>query len=222
MAQLEIACFNAPSAFIAQEYGADRIELCDGFEVGGITPSDALFDEVRNQVTIPLYVMIRPRGGDFCYSDTEWEAMQTSILHFKQKKADGFVFGILHPDGTINTAQNKQLVALAHPLPCTFHRAFDVAAEGTLALEKLIDCGFTTVLTSGLAPNVTEGKDGIAQLVTQANSRITIMPGGGLRSSNLNDIRKHTQAVFYHSSAITTANKKADASEIQALKVQLL
>ncbi len=221
MAQLEIACFNAPSAFIAQEIGADRIELCDGFEVGGTTPSDALFDEVRNQVTIPLYVMIRPRGGNFCYSDTEWEAMQSAILNFKQKKADGFVFGILHPDGTINTTQNKQLVALAHPLPCTFHRAFDAASEGALALEKLIDCGFTTVLTSGLAHNVTEGKDGLVQLVTQANSRITIMPGGGLRSTNLADIKQHTQAVFYHSSAITTANETADAAEIQALKAQL-
>lgn len=221
MAQLEIACFNAPSAFIAQENGADRIELCDGFEVGGTTPSDVLFDEVRNQVTIPLYVMIRPRGGDFCYSETEWEAMQSSILNFKQKKADGFVFGILHSDGTINTTQNKQLVALAHPLPCTFHRAFDSASEGALALEKLIDCGFTTVLTSGLAQNVTEGKDGLAQLVTQANSRITIMPGGGLRSTNLTDMKLHTQALFYHSSAITTANETADAIEIQALKAQL-
>jgi copper homeostasis protein len=221
MAQLEIACFNAHSAFIAQEYGADRIELCDGFEVGGTTPSNALFDEVRNQVTIPLYVMIRPRGGDFCYSDTEWEAMKSAILHFKQKKADGFVFGILHADGTINTTQNKSLVALAHPLPCTFHRAFDAASERGLALEKLIDCGFTTVLTSGLAPNVTEGKDGLAQLVTQANSRITIMPGGGLRSTNLTEIKQHTQAVFFHSSAITTANETADAAEIQALKAQL-
>jgi len=221
MAQLEIACFNAPSAFIAQEYGADRIELCDGFEVGGITPSDALFDEVRNRVTIPIYVMIRPRGGDFCYSDTEWEAMKSAILNFKQKNADGFVFGILHPDGTINTAQNKELVALAHPLPCTFHRAFDATTEGFLALEKLIDCGFTTVLTSGLSHNVTLGKDGLAQLVTQANSRIAIMPGGGLRSTNLAEIKQHTQAVFYHSSAITTAKELADAAEIQALKSQL-
>jgi copper homeostasis protein len=221
MAQLEIACFNAPSACIAQEYGADRIELCDGFEVGGTTPSNALFDEVRNQVTIPLYVMIRPRGGNFCYADSEWEAMKSAILNFKQKKADGFVFGILHPDNTINTTQNKELVALAHPLPCTFHRAFDAASEGALALEKLIDCGFTTVLTSGLAPNVTEGKDGLAQLVTLANSRITIMPGGGLRATNLAEIKQHTQAVFFHSSAITTANETADAAEILALKALL-
>lgn len=221
MAQLEIACFNAPSAFIAQKNGADRIELCDGIEVGGTTPDDALFDEVRNRVTIPLYVMIRPRGGNFCYSDTELEAMQTAIRNFKQKKADGFVFGILNVDGTINTTQNKQLVELARPLPCTFHRAFDVATERTQALEKLIDCGFTTVLTSGLANNVIEGKDGLANLVNQVNSRIIIMPGGGLRSTNLADIKQHTQAVFYHSSAITTANEMADAAEIQALKAQL-
>jgi copper homeostasis protein len=221
MSQLEIACFNALSALIAQENGANRIELCDGFAVGGTTPSDALFDEVRNRVAIPLYVMIRPRGGDFCYSDAEWEAMQSAILNFKQKKADGFVFGVLHPDGTINTTQNKRLVALAHPLPCTFHRAFDATTEGSQALEKLIDCGFNTVLTSGLAHNVTEGKDGLAQLVTQANSRITIMPGGGLRSTNLADIQHRTQAVFYHSSAITTDNETADAAEIQALKAQL-
>ncbi len=221
MSQLEIACFNARSALIAQENGADRIELCDGFEVGGTTPSDALFDEVRNRVTIPLYVMIRPRGGDFCYSDTEWKAMQSAIRNFKHKNADGFVFGILRPDGTINTFRNKRLVELAYPLPCTFHRAFDATTEGSQALEKLIECGFSTVLTSGLANNVTEGTEGLVQLVAQANARIIIMPGGGLRAANLADIQNHTQAAFYHSSAITTENETADASEIKTLKAQM-
>jgi len=138
---------------------------------------------VRNQVTIPLYVMIRPRGGNLLLCRQRMGSREIRNPKLQTKKSGWLrLLGILHPDNTNQYHSKQKLVALAHPLPCTFHRAFDAASEGALAWKNSIDCGFTTILTSGIAPNVTEeGKDGLTQSVTLANSRITIMPGGGLR-----------------------------------------
>lgn len=221
MAQLEIACFNLNSAIIAQENGADRVELCTGFEVGGTTPSTEDIIEARKLLSIDLYVMIRPRGGNFVYSDEEFMKMKLNILQMKSYGINGFVFGILNEDNVVNIAQNKELVGLAKPFPCTFHRAFDEVSDVFQSLEDIIECGFTTVLTSGQTQNVTAGIDNLTELVKKTNNRITIMPGGGLRSSNIGLVQQKTKATFYHSSAITDGSPTANTNEITALKNNL-
>ncbi|NNT70645.1 copper homeostasis protein CutC [Flavobacterium sp. IMCC34852] len=218
---LEIACFNLESALIAQENGADRVELCAEIEVGGTTPNFEIVKQALEKLNIDLYVMIRPRGGNFVYSEEEFEQMQSDILALKELNVNGFVFGILKEDNSINFEQNKTLVNLAKPFPCTFHRAFDEVEDSFLALEQLIDCGFKTILTSGQAQNVTEGMNRLTELVSKANDRITIMPGGGLRSANIEVIQQNAKAIFYHSSAITDGSETASATEVQALKSKL-
>ena len=221
MNQLEIACFNIESAIIAQQNGADRVELCAGIEVGGTTPNLEMVRQAREKLTIDLYVMIRPRGGNFVYSEKEFEQMQAEILALKQLNIDGFVFGILKEDKVINFEQNKILVDLAKPIPCTFHRAFDEVENAFESLEDIIACGFKTVLTSGQKSNVSEGIHRLEELVSKAHNRIVIMPGGGLRSTNIEVIQQNTKAVFYHSSAITNGSEVASAIEVQALKSKL-
>jgi copper homeostasis protein len=220
-AQLEIACFNLDSAVFAQDNGADRVELCTNRTSGGTTPDLELTKIVRDKVTIDLNVMIRPRGGDFVYSDFEFEQMKSEILALKKLQVDGFVFGILNNDGTINEQQNVELVALANPLPCTFHRAFDGVKNKFQALESLIKCGFKTILTSGEETDVVDGIDVLAALVEKANNRIVIMAGGGLRSTNIGLLKEKTKAVFYHSSAIIDMGEIANPEEIKALKAHL-
>lgn len=222
MEKLEIACFKAQSALIAQQGGADRIELCDNIKEGGTTPNLEITKQTLEKVTIPLYVMIRPRGGNFVYSEEEFQQMKNEIRQFKTLGVNGFVFGILNHDRTVNTKQNSELVAMAEPLPCTFHRAFDAVTDVLLSLEDVIQCGFSTILTSGTMPNVVEGISVLRQLVEKANNRITIMPGGGLRSTNINLIRQQTNAGFYHSSAITDGSEIANIDEVKALKSNLL
>ncbi len=219
--RLEIACFNLESARIAQENGADRVELCANMKEGGTTPDFEITKAVRDILFIDLNVMIRPRGGNFVYSDFEFEQMKTEIEQFKKLKVDGFVFGILKEDCSLNKEQNAELVALANPLPCTFHRAFDGIKNKFQALESLIECGFKTILTSGVETNVTEGIDVLATLTEKANDRITIMPGGGLRSTNIGVLKEKTRAVFYHSSAITDSSEIANGNEVKALKAIL-
>ncbi|MFV8366595.1 copper homeostasis protein CutC [Flavobacterium sp. XS1P27] len=220
-AQLEIACFNLESAIIAQDNGANRVELCANMKEGGTTPNFELTKTVRDKVTIDLNVMIRPRSGNFVYSDFKFGQMKSEISAFKKLEVDGFVFGILNEDGTINEQQNTELVALANPLPCTFHRTFDGVKNKFQALESLIECGFKTILTSGAETNVVDGIDVLAALVEKANNRITVMPGGGLRSTNIGLLKEKTKAVFYHSSAITDSGEIANQQEIQSIKANL-
>ncbi|WP_407404066.1 copper homeostasis protein CutC [Chryseobacterium sp.] len=221
MSKIEIACFNHVSAIVAFENGADRIELCDGFEKGGTTPEFELTKGVRKLITIPIYVMIRPRGGDFLYTNAEFQQMKMDIIKFKTLNVDGFVFGILDENHQVNVAQNKELVELAQPFPCTFHRAFDRAIGLKETLENVIECGFSTILTSGQKPNVVEGKEYLKKLVEWSDNRIEILVGGGLRSGNCKDIREYTNANFFHSSAIIDNGNFANPSEIKALKKAL-
>lgn len=218
MSKIEIACFNPESAIIAFENGADRIELCDGLSEGGTTPNFETTKKLREKINIPIFVMIRPRGGDFTYSDTEFEQMKTDLIALKSLNIDGFVFGILDEKDEVNKEQNKILVELASPLPCTFHRAFDRANSLDSSLEKVIECGFTTILTSGQKPNVSEGKENLKKLVELADGRLEILVGGGLRSSNIEDIRAYTKAEYFHSSAITDGGAFANADEVVTLK----
>ena len=219
--KLEIACFNLKSAIIAQENGADRVELCANMKEGGTTPDFKITEQAKKELSVDLNVMIRPRGGDFVYTDSEFKQMKTEIIAFKKLNVDGFVFGILDKEGNVNIEQNKELVALASPIPCTFHRAFDVVNKVYESLETVIDCGFKTILTSGQEVNVVEGIDVLAELVKKANKRIVIMPGGGLRSTNIGLLKEKTNAVFYHSSAIVEVGETANGDEVKALKVKL-
>lgn len=218
--KLEIACFNLESALIAQQGGADRIELCDDFSSGGITPNYGTFEAARKLIQIDLLVMIRPRGGNFIYTDAEFEQMKKDIIHLKKMNAGGFVFGILNEDGSINKKQNKELVELATPLPCSFHRAFDVSKDLSKNLEDVIACGFKTILTSGQTKSAVEGIEQLRELVKLSNNRIVIMPGGGVRSSNIELLKEKVQTSYYHSSAIVKADV-ADLGEVKLLKEKL-
>ena len=221
MKKIEIACFNLESALIAQKAGADRVELCADMLVGGTTPIIETIQQARKHLTIDLYVMIRPRGGNFVCSEAEFEQMKLGIETIKKLGVNGFVFGILNKDKTINIEQNKVLVELANPFPCTFHRAFDAISDYEKAVEDVISCGFSTILTSGTFPNVMEGKEVLKQLVKQANNRIEIMPGGGLRSTNISALDEMVNANWYHSSAITDGSEIASSEEIVQLKNKL-
>lgn len=221
MKKIEIACFNLDAAIIAAKSGADRIELCDNIALGGTTPTAKLVIDTLSKVETTVYVMIRPRGGNFTYSDIEFEEMKYSIEEMKKLGVNGFVFGILNKDNTVNVEQNSELVTLAKPFPCTFHRAFDEVLNYEQALEDVINCCFSTILTSGTFPNVMEGKEVLKQLVIQANNRIEIMPGGGLRSSNISELNEMVNANWYHSSAITDRSETANQEEIIQLKSKL-
>lgn len=219
--KLEIACFNLESALIAQENGADRVELCAEMHLGGTTPNIETIKKAKENLSIDVYVMIRPRGGNFVYSKEEFQQMKSEIEAIKKLNINGFVFGILNVDNSVNIEQNTELVNLAKPIPCTFHRAFDEVDNYKLALEDVISCGFKTVLTSGTFPNVMEGKEVLKELVLQANNRIIIMPGGGLRSTNISELDELVNAEFYHSSAITDGGETANANEIILLKKKI-
>jgi len=218
MSKIEIACFNSESAMTAFENGADRIELCDGLNEGGTTPDFETVKQLRERINIPIFVMIRPRGGDFTYSEPEFEQMKKDLLHLKSLKVDGFVFGILNENDEVDVERNRILIEMAAPLPCTFHRAFDRAKNLEDSLEKVIGCGFKTILTSGQKPNVSEGKENLKKLVELSGERIEILVGGGLRSTNIEEIREFTNAGYFHSSAITDGGAFASADEIKALK----
>ncbi|WP_334124203.1 copper homeostasis protein CutC [Empedobacter brevis] len=218
MKKLEIACFNLESALIAAKSEADRIELCDDASSGGITPNFEDIQTLRKATNKEIMVMIRPRGGDFCYSHQEFEKMKSEIIQLKNFKIDGFVFGILNEDNEIDFERNQKLIELAKPFPCTFHRAFDRTSNEVNSLETVIKLGFTTILTSGLNRSVDYGKIPLKTLVELSENRITIMPGGGLRSINIEEINSFTNASYFHSSAVIDDSGIADLKEINRLK----
>jgi len=217
---LEIACFNIASAIIAQHAGANRIEFCADMNVGGITPKLEDFILLKSKIHIPIYVMIRPRGGNFIYSNNEFEQMKNDMLQFKNAGADGFVFGILNENKEVNAIQNKELVELANPLPCTFHRAFDETNNQIEALDAVIECGFTTILTSGNAKNAMEGLAVLKAVALKAKDKICIMPGGGVRAINIEILKENTATNWFHSSAVLQ-NETANMDEVFMLKSKL-
>jgi len=198
---LEICCYNLPSALIAQEAGAHRVELCADPSDGGTTPSFSLIKIARKKLNIALYPIIRARGGDFLFSDEEFEVMLHDVLMCKELGCDGVVIGILKADGSIDKKKCSRLVEAAYPLGVTFHRAFDWAVNPFEALEDIIDIGCERILTSGQQPTAMQGVSLIFDLVRQAEDRIIIMPGSGIRASNIADIAKKTDASEFHSSA---------------------
>ncbi|MBI5541487.1 MAG: copper homeostasis protein CutC [Bacteroidia bacterium] len=199
----EVVVFSVEGAIDAQKGGAQRVELCENSQEGGTTPSIGTVAVTRKCLNIKLFVMIRPRGGDFLYSPNEYEAMQTDIENYKKLDIDGFVFGILKSNGDVDTHRCKMLVELAKPIPVTFHRAFDRTSNPEKALEDIISCGFERILTSGLKQSAADGANMIAKLIEQAKGRIIIMPGGGVRKENVIEIKQKTGAVEFHTSART-------------------
>ena len=196
---LEISVETVEAALAAERGGADRVELCGNLNIGGVTPSVELMRTVREQLHIPIFVMIRPRGGDFVYSEAEFAEMNRSIGEAKQAGMDGVVLGILTKDRLVDIERTRELVVLARPLPVTFHRAFDDCADLREALEDVIQTGTSRILTSGGAKTALEGATSLAELVAAAGKRITIVPGGGINASNLSEVAKHTHAREFHS-----------------------
>jgi copper homeostasis protein len=182
--QIEVCVYSLASAITAQHAGADRIELCGGLAEGGTTPSIGLINCVRKNVSIPFFVMIRPRGGDFLYSESEFEVMCADIDAVKDAGADGVVLGLVSPDGTIDEPRTGALVQLARPLPTTFHRAFDMTEDPNDALEAAIRIGATRILTSGQQQKAIDGVSLLHELVKNAAGRIDIMAGSGVSAEN--------------------------------------
>ncbi|KAG7462458.1 hypothetical protein MATL_G00185080 [Megalops atlanticus] len=198
---MEVCVDSVESAINAERGGAGRIELCSSLVEGGITPSIGLLKVVKQYVRIPVFTMIRPRGGDFLYSDREVEVMKTDINLAKSHGADGLVLGALTEDGRVDTELCMELLAACRPLPVTFHRAFDMVRDPATSLETLITLGFERVLTSGCDSSALEGLPVIKRLVEQAKGRIIIMPGGGISERNLQRILEGSGAQEFHCSA---------------------
>ncbi len=198
---LEICVESVEHAVAAERGGAHRIELCTDLSSGGITPSAALMQTARRQVRIPIHVLIRPRAGNFYYSDHELEIMRNDIRAAKQFGMDGVVLGILHENARIDIERTKALVELAYPLSVTFHRAFDASHSLETSLEEVIQTGASRILTSAGQPRATDGLQTLARLVQAARERISVMPCGGINSDNVLQIVRTTSAREVHSSA---------------------
>jgi len=203
--KLEICSFDLLSALIAQEAGAHRVELCAGPAEGGTTPGPGLIRAARERIHIDIYPIIRPRGGDFLYTEEEFDIMMKEVTYCKQAGCNGVVVGILHADGSIDKIRTSRLVEMAYPLGVTFHRAFDWAANPFEALEDIISVGCERILTSGQRPTAPEGAELINELVRQADDRIIIMPGSGVRADNIIALAEKTDASEFHTSARTSA-----------------
>ena len=195
---IEICLEDVKSVLAAQEGGADRVELCSDLFEGGLTPSLGTVLTAKKLAQIPINCMIRPRGGDFCYSDLEFQAMKEDILAFKQAGVNGIVFGILTPEGDVDMERSREVIKLARPLSVTFHRAFDMTRDPYKALEDLIELGVDRVLTSGQEASVPEGADLLADLVKKADGRIIVMPGCGISERNFPKIHAKINASEYH------------------------
>ena len=195
---IEVCVDTVASAIAAQSGGASRIELCGSLIEGGITPSAGLIKLTRSAVSLPLHVMIRPRGGDFCYEPDEFETMAKDVACAQKLGADGVVFGILTPNGTVDITRVRALVSQSRPLAITFHRAFDMTADLFRALDDVCSTGADRVLTSGGERTALLGSATIAQLVKHADNRIVIMAGSGIKPENARDFIEKTRVNEIH------------------------
>jgi copper homeostasis protein len=196
---LEISVETVEAALGAQAGGAHRIELCRELAQGGLTPTAGMMRTVREQVPLPVFVMMRPRGGDFVYADAEFTQMQRDITLASQLGMNGIVLGMLLGNGHVDIARTRLLVEHARPLPVTFHRAFDASADLRDSLEGVIRTGAARILTSGGKRTAPEGLATIAKLVSDASDRITIVPGSGINASNIREVAQVTHAREFHS-----------------------
>lgn len=211
---LEVIAFTLESCITIEKAGAHRIELCANPEEGGTTPSVGMMRKAREKVSIDVFPIIRPRGGDFFYTSDEFDMMMLDVKASKEAGCNGVVIGLLQKDGTVDVERTKKLVDYAYPLEVTFHRAFDRVSNAFEALEAVINCGCTRILTSGLHPTVNEGKHILKQLVEQAQNRIVIMPGSGVRANNISELAAFTGAEEMHTSARKLVQSKMDYTSI--------
>ncbi|MBM7420947.1 MULTISPECIES: copper homeostasis protein CutC [Chryseobacterium] len=218
---LEIATFDITSAEIALNSVADRIEFCADINSGGVTPDLEELRYLKDKYSKPIHVMIRPVGGGFLYTDSEFRQMQKSIIEFSKAKADGFVFGILDENQEIDIEKNKILIELANGKPCVFHRAIDRTKNIFESTEKLIELGFKEILTSGGENSAMEGKENLKKLVEDYSDDIKILIGGGVRSNNISELKNVTKGQYFHSSAVLSYESFANAEEIKKLKFNI-
>lgn len=197
---LEACVDSVESALAAQKGGATRIELCSNLIIGGTTPSPCLFQEIREHSDICTHILIRPRFGDFCYTDYEFQIIRREIRNFRELGADGVVIGILKPDGTLNLEQMKVLMEDAGDMSVTLHRAFDVCVDPLEAMEQAKELGIRTILTSGQKNHCLEGRDMLKKLVEQENGKIVIQVGSGVDADTIREIQPYTQAHAFHMS----------------------
>ncbi len=207
---IEIATTDFTTTKSAVEGGADRIELCSALSEGGLTPFYGLIKQCRKAFDVILFPIIRPRPGDFLYTDEEFELMTNDVLLAKKFGCEGVVIGLLKKDGNIDVERTAALIDLAYPLEVTFHRAFDRCKDPFNALEELIEIGCQRILTSGQKPTAPEGVDLIAELIKKADDRIIIMPGSGVRKENIRMIADKTGAVEFHSSVKGKSDSQMD------------
>lgn len=207
---LEICANSYSSALAAQHGGAKRVELCDNLAEGGTTPSYAQIALSKKNLSIEIWPIIRPRGGDFLYSNLEFELMKEDIKICKSLNCDGIVTGILKANGQIDKERTAELVKLAKPLKVAFHRAFDMSHDMEKALEDLIDLGIVRVLSSGGKSSAINGSETLSKLIKQANGRISIMPGAGINETNIQELINQTGATEFHASAKAFVGSKME------------
>jgi len=205
---LEICANSIESATAAQKGGAHRIELCTNLAEGGTTPSYGQIKWCLENLQLEVWPLIRARGGDFLYTDAEFESMLLDITYCKKIGCHGVVTGILNTDGSIDQERCRQIISTASPMPVAFHRAFDMSNDLSKNLESIIDLGFVRLLTSGGKENALTGANEIAQLILQAEERIEIMPGTGINAENIIEIAKITGAKSFHTTAKSVIKSK--------------
>ncbi len=218
--RIEICCGSIQSAANAKAGGAERVELCQGLVEGGTTPSPSAIRYAVRDLGLKVFVLVRPRGGDFCYNPLEVETMEEDVRFCKEAGAAGVVVGFLHPDGRIDTELTRRFVRAAAPLPVTFHRAFDECANPAAALEEIIACGCARILTSGCKPTAPEGARLLQQLVKQAEGRISILAGGGVTPENAAALLALTGVPEIHGSCKSTrpdGTWETDTGKVRAL-----
>lgn len=217
---VEVCAAGLESARIAERAGADRIELCTALGIGGITPSTGLFERVKSSVSLPIHVLIRPRGGDFTYSEAEMEVIQADIAHFKALGADGIVCGVLKKDHTLDVGRTAKLLEWSQGLSFTFHRAFDWIPEPLPAFQKLQELGVNTVLSSGQCDNARAGLPLLNEMQATATT-ITVMPGAGINPGNALQF-KNAGFKALHLSATSMQPNSDQAPRISFMGSQLL
>lgn len=219
---LEVCVESLDCAVAAEHGGAHRIELCGDLSVGGVTPALELMRAVRERVSLPIHAMIRPRAGNFCYRDSEFEAMQKQIAIAKQLGMDGIVLGILDSENHVDTERTRKLVDLGHPLEVTFHRAFDDAGDLLSALEAVIRTGAKRILTSGGCASAAQGAKMLAQLAAAAADRVIIMPAAGIVAENVASLIRLANVREVHASLGSAGLGKTASHGDRSFNVELL
>jgi copper homeostasis protein len=217
---LEVCCYNAQSAQHADRALANRIEFCANPSVGGVTPKLEDYLEVKSQCDLPINVMIRPRGGNFVYSAAEIDQMKADIERFRPAMRTGsFVFGILLPNGRVDVETCKELVQLARPKSCNFHKAIDETPDILQAIDDVLEAGFSQILSSGGQKDALAGKDTLIKMIERAGTirKGAIIVGGGVRSTNIKELVTSMDAQWYHSSALIDGSEIASLDEVKQL-----